>query len=201
VKHRRLHFWLRRLGLPLLVGALASCQAAPASRPAANDPASTAPAVTPAPAASAPAAAQPAPAGKPPKDGPGKDDVSPERVRAEGQLGPGKNTLYIDIAPPEGAKLTLESPLSVHGSGGIGLDFPRRLSGPLSTHPMPLRLPIDVADGATGPARLELTYYWCTEGNEAACTREQAHLDVELDLSGASAGGEAHLSYRARNRS
>jgi hypothetical protein len=66
---------------------------------------------------------------------------------------------------------------------------------------MPLRLPIDVADGATGPARLELTYYWCTDGDDAACTREQAHLDVELDLTGSDAGGEAHLTYRARGRS
>lgn len=122
-------------------------------------------------------------------------------MRAEGQLGPGTNMLFIDIAPPQGAKLTLESPLSVRGSGGIGLDFPRRLSGPLSTHPMPVRLPIDVADGATGPARIELTYYWCTDGNEAACTREQAQLDVELDLSGSGAGGEAHLTYQTLNRS
>jgi hypothetical protein len=119
-------------------------------------------------------------------------------VRAEGQLGPGKNTLFIDIAPPDGAKLTPESPLSVRGSGGIGLSFPRRLSGPLGEHPMPLRLPIDVADGATGPAQVEVTYYWCTDGNEAACRREQARLYVELDLSGAGAGGEAHLSYRAK---
>jgi hypothetical protein len=130
-----------------------------------------------------------------------KEEVSPVRIVAEGQLGPGENTLFIDIAPPDGAKLTLESPLSVRGSGGIGLEFPHRLSGPLSSHAMPLRLPIDVADGATGPARLELTYYWCTEGNEAACSREQAHLDVELDLTGSTAGGEAHLSYRARGKS
>lgn len=118
-------------------------------------------------------------------------------LRAEGQLGPGSNVLFIDVAPPEGAKLTLDSPVSVRGSGGIGLRFPRRLSGTLGDHPMPLRLPIDVEDGATGPAELEVTYYWCTEGNEAACRREQARLAVELDLSGASAGGEALLSYRA----
>jgi hypothetical protein len=126
------------------------------------------------------------------------DDVPRVHVRAEGQLGPGNNTLFIDIAPPDGAKLTLDSPLSVRGSGGIGLGFPSRLSGALGKHPMPLRLPINVADGATGPARVEVTYYWCTDGNEAACRREQASLNVELDLSGANEGGEAHLSYRAR---
>jgi hypothetical protein len=129
-----------------------------------------------------------------------KDERS-EHIRAEGQLGPGANMLFIDIAPPEGAKLTLDSPLAVRGSGGIGLSFPRRLSGPLSAHPMPLRLPIDVSDGATGPARVEVTYYWCTDGNEAACRREQAYLDVELDLTGQSAGGEAHVSYKAHDKS
>lgn len=165
-------------------------------QPADNQPAGAAPPA--APALPAPQAPGPSAANAP---GAPKEEVSPVRVRAEGQLGPGTNMLFIDIAPPDGAKLTLESPLSVRGSGGIGLDFPNRLSGPLSSHSMPLRLPIDVADGATGPARLELTYYWCTEGNEAACSREQAHLDVELDLTGAAAGGEAHLSYRARGRS
>jgi hypothetical protein len=48
---------------------------------------------------------------------------------------------------------------------------------------------------------VDVTYYWCTEGNEAACRREHASLAVELDLTGASAGGEAHLSYKARERS
>ena len=119
-------------------------------------------------------------------------------VRADGQLGPGNNTLFIDLAAPAGAKLTAESPLSVRGSGGIGLSFPSRLGGALGSHPMPLRLPIEVADGATGPAEVEISYYWCADGNEAACRREQAKLHVELDLSGAGAGGEAHLSYRAR---
>ena len=161
-----------------LVGLGTSCQAAPPSRAATTETAVA-----------------------PPPTAPMRDEVVPVRVRAEGQLGPGINMLFIDIAPPEGAKLTLESPLSVRGSGGIGLGFPNRLNGPLSAHSMPLRLPIDVSDGATGPARLELTYYWCTDGNEAACRREQAHLDVELDLSGSTAGGEAHLSYRARGKS
>lgn len=200
-KHRR--FSPRpRLALPaamLLAALLASCQSKPAPQPAGKQPAGNAAApVTEPPVAKTPASPEPSAANAP--DAP-KEEVAAVRVRAEGQLGPGKNTLFIDIAPPDGAKLTLESPLSVRGSGGIGLDFPRRLGGPLSSHPMPLRLPIDVADGATGPARLELTYYWCTEGNEAACSRERAHLDVELDLTGSAAGGEAHLSYRASGQS
>jgi hypothetical protein len=133
--------------------------------------------------------------------GAGSDPDQPMQthVRAQGQLGPGAGTLLIDLAPPAGAKLTLDAPLSVRGSGGIGLGFPRRLSGALGQQGMPLRLPIEVADGATGPASVELSYFWCTEGNEAACRRELALLSIDLDLSGSSAGGEAHLSHRARS--
>jgi hypothetical protein len=188
----------RLVPLALVLGV--ACQTAPAPQPA---PAlADAPKATPAPGVVPPAPTVAAPAPTAPAATPNalapEEDSQRVAVRADGQLGPGKNTLFIDIAPPEGAKLTLESPLSVRGSGGIGLSFPRRLSGPLSDHPMPLRLPIDVSDGATGPAQLEVTYYWCTDGNAAACRREQARLNVELDLSGASAGGEAHLSYHPK---
>jgi hypothetical protein len=139
-----------------------------------------------------------APVAPPPARAAAADQATRVQVRAEGQLGPGNNTLFIDLAAPAGAKLTAESPVSVRGSGGIGLSFPNRLSGPLGSHSMPLRLPIEVADGATGPAQVEISYYWCTDGNDAACQREQAKLNVELDLTGSGAGGEAHLSYRAR---
>jgi hypothetical protein len=126
-----------------------------------------------------------------------RDDAPRVHVRAEGQLGPGRGVLLIDLAAPEGAKLTLDAPLAVSASGGIGLEFPKKLGGALSEHHLPLSLPIEVEDGATGPALVELSYYWCTEGNEAACRREQTRLSVELDLTGSGAGGEAHLSYRA----
>jgi hypothetical protein len=125
-------------------------------------------------------------------------EIPEVRIRAEGQLGPGGGVLLIDLAPPAGASLTMDAPFSAKGSGGIGLEFPKRISGPLGAQRLPLRLPIEVADGATGPAQVELTYYWCTDGNEAACRREQTRLNIELDLSGSGAGGEAHLSYRSR---
>jgi hypothetical protein len=186
------------LQLVLAVCFGAGCQGAPSPHRAAAEPAhAVGSSARPEPVAEAKAAS---PAAREAREA--AKDEPPLRVRAEGQLGPGANVLFIDIAPPEGAKLTLDSPLTVRGSGGIGLRFPSRLSGPLSSHSMPLRLPIDVSDGATGPARVEVTYYWCSDGNEAACRREQAALDVELDLTGAGAGGEAHLSYTATgNRS
>jgi hypothetical protein len=126
------------------------------------------------------------------------DEPVRSHARAEGQLGPGAGVLLIDLAAPMGAKLTLDAPVSARGSGGIGLSFPRRLSGPLNQQGLPLRLPIEVADGATGPAQVELSYYWCTDGNQAACRRELALVSVDLDLSGSGAGGEAHLSHKSR---
>jgi hypothetical protein len=125
------------------------------------------------------------------------DEPVRAHVKAEGQLGPGTGVLLIDLTAPQGAKLTLDAPVSARGSGGIGLGFPRRLNGPLGQQGLPLRLPIEVADGATGPAQVELSYYWCTDGNQAACRRELALVSIDLDLSGSSAGGEAHLSHRA----
>jgi hypothetical protein len=127
---------------------------------------------------------------------PAEEPARVQHVRAEGQLGPGGGTLLIDLSPPKGAKLTLDAPVTARGSGGIGLGFPRNLSGQLGGHELPLRLPIEVEDGATGPAVVELSYFWCTEGNEAACRREQARLSIDLDLTGDAAGGEAHVSYR-----
>jgi hypothetical protein len=148
--------------------------------------------------------ATPPPAESPPLAAPTPaaiaDPFEPARahVRAEGQLGPGTGVLLIDLSPPHGAKLTLDAPVSARGSGGVGLAFPRRLNGPLGQQGLPLRLPIEVADGATGPAQVELSYYWCTDGSEAACRRELALVSIDLDLSGSGAGGEAHLSHEAR---
>jgi len=87
------------------------------------------------------------------------------------------------------------APISIKGSGGIGLGFPEELRGPLSSHEQPLKLPIEVADGATGPAEIEIAYFWCTEGDRAVCRREQALLRVDLDLSGVHPGGEARVRH------
>lgn len=149
----------------------------------------------------APSVPAPAPTGGTEQGGAGAaaaDDTVISHVRAQGQLGPGAGVILIDLAAPEGAKLTLDAPMSVRGSGGIGLAFPQRLNGPLGKQGMPLRLPVQVEDGATGPAQVELSYFWCTDGNEAACRRELAVLSIDLDLTGSGDGGEAHLSHRAQ---
>lgn len=119
------------------------------------------------------------------------------RARAEGQLGPGRGVVLIDLEAPDGAKLNQEAPVSARAEGGIGLTFPEGISGPLSGHEMPLRLPVDVQDGATGPTELQLSYYWCAnDAPRAACQRETATIHLSLDLSGDAAGGEAYLAYR-----
>lgn len=116
-------------------------------------------------------------------------------TKANGQLGPGEGVILIGLKPPPKAKLTLDAPVSVKGKKGLGLSFPRSLGGPLSKHELPLRLPVEVQDGAVGPASIELSYFWCTEGDEAACRRETALVSLDLDLTGDAAGGEAHFLY------
>jgi hypothetical protein len=126
-----------------------------------------------------------------------QEESPPVAVHAQGQLGIGLGHLFIDIEPPKGAKLTPDAPISIKASGGIGLTFPQELKGPLSAHEQPLKLPIEVADGATGPAQIEVAYFWCTEGDSATCRREQALLKVDLDLSGSDPGGEAAIRHVA----
>ncbi|MFO0567723.1 MAG: hypothetical protein U0263_18840 [Polyangiaceae bacterium] len=119
------------------------------------------------------------------------------RVRAVGQLGPGRGTLVVSLDPPENGKLTAGAPLVVEARGEH-LAAPSKLSEKLDPSRLPLRIPIDVVDGASGPVTLQLSYYWCGVGEGSACHPEKALLEVELDTSGDAPGGEAHLSHRAR---
>lgn len=117
------------------------------------------------------------------------------RVRASGQLGPGRGTLWLRLEPPPGGKLTEGSPLTVTGGGG-GVRLVRRISEPLRARSLPLSIPVDVDDGALGPVRLDVGYYWCGEGHHAACRPARVELTVELDLHGPAAGGEAQVAHR-----
>src|SRR5690606_28640236 len=121
------------------------------------------------------------------------------RVKARGQLGPGKGTLLIALEPPAGGKLSPGSPVSVRARGEH-LAFPERIRAPLDPEALPLELPIDVTDGALGPANVDLSFYWCDEAEQGSCHPERVTLIVDLDLSGDAAGGEAFVAYRV-NRS
>lgn len=117
------------------------------------------------------------------------------RVKAQGQLGPGRGTLLIDLRPPADGKLTEGAPLRV-SARGRDLSFPQAIRTQLDMDELPVRLPIVVSDGAADPAEVDLTYYWCSHGDSGSCHPVRARLLVELDLSGAGAGGEAHLVHR-----
>lgn len=117
------------------------------------------------------------------------------RVKAQGQLGPGRGTLLIDLRPPANGKLTEGAPLRV-SARGRDLSFPRAIKTQLDSDALPVRLPIVVSDGAADPAEVDLTYYWCSHGDSGSCHPVRARLLVELDLSGSGAGGEAHLVHR-----
>lgn len=119
-----------------------------------------------------------------------------KRVRAIGQLGPGRGTLVISLEAPKRGKLTDGAPLRVEARGEH-LSFPTSIRESLDSRRLPLRIPIDVADGAMGPAEVDLSYYWCGHEEGAACHPEHARLLVELDVTGDAPGGEAHLTHVA----
>lgn len=152
----------------------------------------------PAPRASAEATSQ-APSAPVPRDRVATHEPPPPsavtRVTAEGQLGPGRGTLLIDLQPPGGGKLAVGAPLRV-SARGKDLAFPEPIRTQLDPAALPLRLPVVVSDGATEAPEVDLTYYWCSVGDSGSCHPVRARLVVELDLSGSSAGGEAHLVHR-----
>lgn len=119
-------------------------------------------------------------------------------VKAEGQLGPGKGTLYIGLEPPAGAKLTAGSPVVIEAEGA-GLKFPEKLKARMEPG-SPVAVPVEVDESSPGKAKIKLSYYWCHASDSGQCVREHADLAVLLDLSGDSAGGEAFFSYRARGK-
>jgi len=116
-------------------------------------------------------------------------------VKATGQLGPGRGTLVLSLAPPQSGKLTAGTPLSVEGHGA-DLAFPVRIHTTLEPDQLPVRIPVDVGDGAPGPAILRLSYVWCGTGADTTCHPERAELEVELDTSGQAPGGEAFVVHR-----
>jgi sugar lactone lactonase YvrE len=123
-------------------------------------------------------------------------DVPTRRVRARGRLGPGPATLLLDLQPPEGGKLSAGGPLRIAGRGN-GLEFPERVDTSLDPNALPWRLPVVVTDDAHGPAQIDLSFLYCTDGNTAVCRPERVQLIVDLDLSGSVTGGEASVRYRA----
>ncbi len=127
------------------------------------------------------------------------DNSAPSQVRANGQLGPGAGTLLIDLKPPAGAELTEDAPVTVSAKSlGDGLTFPKRFRGKLKVNELPIRLPVEVADGTVADAEVRVSYYYCTKGRRGQCRAERATLHVDLDLTGDAAGGEAYLSHGPR---
>lgn len=116
-------------------------------------------------------------------------------VKASGQLGPGRGTLIVDIKAPDGAELTEGAPLRVKAVGA-DVSFPQEINTKLRASDLPARLPLDVADGAQGPIQVDLSFYFCERGDKGSCRPERAKLNVEIDMNGGAAGGEAHLVHK-----
>lgn len=127
-------------------------------------------------------------------------ESSGHRLRASGKLGPGSGTLLVDIAPPLGGKLSDGAPLHVVASAkGAGVSFPEpKVRAKFGRDALPVRIPIEIAPGASGRALLEISYFWCTTGDSGACIPVDATLEVDLDLTGVEPGGQARLTHRAK---
>lgn len=150
----------------------------------------------PAPLETAPSETAPAiePQGPTTAEGP-VEPTRVHRIKAHGQLGPGPGTLLIDLQPPSGGELTEGAPVRITAKGR-DLTFPQSIRSRLDPKTLPLQLPVVVTDGAIEPAEVDLSYYWCSAGDTGSCHPVRVRLLVELDLTGAAAGGEAHLTYR-----
>ncbi|HSC87173.1 MAG TPA: hypothetical protein VLC09_07885 [Polyangiaceae bacterium] len=179
--------------------ALLLCMGLPACEPSGSASAGSPSAGSPDASQAAPSQAGPSQA-MPSQAGPSQAAVEPParlvHARADGQLGPGRGTLLVDLVPEPGSKLSEGSPLQVQARGQ-DLSFPEAIRTELSRARLPLRLPVVVSDGAAGPAELTLSYYTCRSGPDAVCRRERSRIVVELDLSGSAEGGEAHLVHHA----
>ena len=127
---------------------------------------------------------------------------APIPVTASGLLGSGRGTLLIDVTPPAHGKLTDGAPLRVIASAKTnGVRFPTpKVRTKIAADTLPIRVPVDIVAGGTTSALIELAYYWCTSGDEAACIPVRAHLDVTLEVDDSRRGGEVRIHHQAERR-
>jgi DNA-binding beta-propeller fold protein YncE len=119
-------------------------------------------------------------------------------VRARGALGPGRNTLVIDIVAPLGGKLTEGAPIVLEAEAlGAGIGFPEpRLRDKIGAGVPPLRLALDLAPEHQGEIRLVVDYFWCTDNADAgACIPARVLLDVSFERG--AGPGEAHVAVQS----
>lgn len=118
-------------------------------------------------------------------------------LAARGQLGLGSSQLLVDLHPPAGGKLSVGSPMSVRAYPATGLQAPERTSVEYAEGALPIRIPLDIDAGAAQKLDLDVSFYWCTTGDEGACIPERANLTVALDIDESAGPGEATFAYRA----
>ena len=127
------------------------------------------------------------------------EDAARTPIAAAGRFGVGSNTLSITPVAPAGAKIADGSPLVVEIRGAAGIEAPARTRIEMAAGAVPLRIPVQVSAGSSGPIQVDLSFYWCTSGDSTACVPERARLDVTVDLSGP-APGDASVVHQARKR-
>jgi sugar lactone lactonase YvrE len=129
----------------------------------------------------------------------GTTDVPTLAVEASGKLSPGQATLVIEPRAPAGAKLTDGAPVvaEIDASKSQGLSFPtKRLRTRVQNGKGTLRLPL-VAKEAGARLLVDVSFFWCTTGDEEACYPANARLDVKLDVGEGSGNDQARVVFQA----
>ena len=138
------------------------------------------------------------PAGQPQVSQVSQASEAPTKVSALGTIGPGSSQLLVHLYPPANGKLSDGSPMVVRARPHTGMEVPERTSVEYANDALPIRIPVDIEPGADGHIDMDVTFYWCTTGDEGACIPERARLAVQLDIDETASPGQATLEYRAR---
>lgn len=129
----------------------------------------------------------------------GDTEQADERVTIDaiGVLGPGSSTLAIWVEPPADGKLSQGTPVVIKANGKTGIEVPARTAVEYDKDKLPIRIPVDIDENADGRIDIDLSYFWCTTGDEYACIPERARLTVQLSVNNDASPGEASFTHRA----
>ncbi len=119
-------------------------------------------------------------------------------VKASGALGTAKSALVIEPRAPAGAKLSDGAPVvaEVDAARSMGASFPEpRIRTLIQQGRGEIVVPV-VATGPRVKAVVEVSFFWCTLGDEQACYPAYAKLEVDLEV-GSEPTGTARVVFQA----
>jgi len=116
-------------------------------------------------------------------------------------IGPGAAELVIDLTLGAGFHLNEQAPASVEvrlEGTALALDDGAR-ERTIADPSFPLRVPL-VARAGEDSVTVQLTFYYCAEGSEAACYFDQVELTAPVRVAAEATGHEVGITYGLRAR-